>query len=88
MTSTVSFAAGVAEPQAGVNSETPFGPGRWFRPVMRAPLARALPGADHRDLVDEQASVVGDSDVERRGCGGVVSTPESMNIPFGGPRSR
>ncbi len=30
--STVLFAAGVAGPHAGVKSDTPSGPGRWFRP--------------------------------------------------------
>jgi hypothetical protein len=33
VTSTVFVVAGVALPQAGVKSETPSLPGRWFRPV-------------------------------------------------------
>ena len=61
-TSTVPEARGVAAPHTGVKSDTPWAPGRWFRPFSALSGAGALPLAEHRHPAHEQASVVGDAE--------------------------
>ena len=88
VTSTVLFAAGVAGPQSGVKSETPSGPGRWLRPFRgrRWLLPCQVPSIWTRWTSSRPSSVM--PTVERFGCGGVVSTPDCMNIPLGRPSSK
>ena len=88
VTSTVSFAAGVVDPQAGVNNETPAGPGRWLRPFSgRRWLSPChVPSMATRWTSSRPSSVI--PTVDRLGCGGVFMTPDSMNMPLGSPSSQ
>ena len=85
MISTVSLAAGVVAPQAGVKSDTPAGPGRWLRPFSgRRWLSPCqVPSMETRWMSRRPSSVM--PTVERLGCGGVFITPDSMNMPLGSP---
>ena len=84
-TSIVSFAAGVAAPQADVNSDTPSGPAGWLRPVIgRRWLEPCQVAIIATRSTSRRPSFVTPT-VERWGCGGVVITPEFMNIPSGVP---
>ena len=84
-TSIVSFAGGVAEPQADVNSDTPSGPAGWLRPVIGRRWLEPCQVAIIATWSTSRRPSFVTPTVERRGCGGVVITPESMNIPSGVP---
>ena len=87
-TSTVPDARGVAAPHTGVKSDTPCAPGRWFRPfsALSAPEPCHWPSIDTRPTSRLPSSVT--PRLERRGCGGVWSTPDCMSIPVGSPSSQ
>src|SRR5439155_20590222 len=84
-TSIVSFAGGVAVPQADVNSETPSGPAGWLRPDMGRRWLEPCQVAIMATCWTSRRPSLVIPTVERRGCGGVVIGPESMNIPSGRP---
>jgi hypothetical protein len=88
VTSTVSLAAGVVGPHVDVNRETPSGPGRWFSPFSgrRWLLPCQVPSIWTRWTSRVPSSVM--PTVDRLGCGGVVRTPDCMNIPLGRPSSK
>ena len=85
--STVPVAAGVVLPQAGVKSETPSLPGRWFRPVS----GRRWLEPHHWPSIATRSTTIRPSSVtptlERFECGGVFKTPSCMSIPLGRPSS-
>ena len=84
-TSIVSFATGVAGPQAGVKSDTPSGPAGWLRPVIGRRWLEPCHVASIATWSTRSRPSFVTPTVERLGYGAVVIWPESMNMPSGVP---
>jgi hypothetical protein len=78
---------GVDGPQSGVNSDVPCAAGRWLRPFssLRGPVPCHWPSIVTRSTSRVPSSVM--PRLERRGCGGAFSTPDSICMPVGKPSS-